>query len=63
MFFGTLTLYDAVPAALLSPVYIVPFLAVLGVLIYLFGVKFAYFGQVCEIALPKEEVSADNNDN
>lgn len=62
MFFGTLTMYSSVSAAFLTPLYIVLYLAVLGVLIYLFGVKFAYFGQVCDIALPKEEASADRND-
>lgn len=55
MFFGTLTLYSVVPAAFLGSVYIVLYLAVMGVLIYLFGVKFAYFGQVCDIVLPKSE--------
>lgn len=60
MFFGTLTLYKAVPAVLLTPVYMILFLTVLGVLIYLFGVKFAYYGQVCDIALSGQEVSADN---
>lgn len=60
MFFGTLTVYECVPAAFITPLYIVLYIAVLGVLIYLFGVKFAYFGQACEIALQKEEVSVDN---
>jgi Ca2+/H+ antiporter, TMEM165/GDT1 family len=59
MFFGTMTLSGSVSASLLSPLYIVLYFAVLGVLIYLFGVKFAYFGQVCDIALPKEEASVD----
>lgn len=60
MFFGSLTLFNALPAAFLGPVYIVLYLVVMGILIYLFGVKFAYFGQVCDIALPKEEASADS---
>lgn len=60
MFFGTLTVYECVPAAFITPLYIILYIAVLGVLIYLFGVKFAYFGQACEIALQKEEVSVDN---
>lgn len=63
MFFGTLTLYNVLPEAFLGPVYIILFFIVLGVLIYLFGVKFAYFGQVCDIALPGQEVSADNENN
>lgn len=60
MFFGTLTVYECVPAAFITPLYIILYIAVLGVLIYLFGVKFAYFGQACDIALQKEEVSVDN---
>jgi putative Ca2+/H+ antiporter (TMEM165/GDT1 family) len=59
MFFGTLTLYNVIPAAVLAPIYIVLYLVIMGVLIYLFGVKFAYFGQVCDIALTKAEVSED----
>lgn len=58
MFFGTLTLYNIIPAAFLGPVYIVLYLVVMGVLIYLFGVKFAYFGQVCDIVLPKSETES-----
>lgn len=58
MFFGTLTLYNVVPGAFLGPVYIILYLAVMGVLIYLFGVKFAYFGQVCDIVLPKSETDS-----
>jgi Ca2+/H+ antiporter, TMEM165/GDT1 family len=60
MFFGTLTLYSSLPSTFLAPIYIVLFAALMGVLIYLFGVKFAYFGQVCDIALPKGEASADS---
>jgi putative Ca2+/H+ antiporter (TMEM165/GDT1 family) len=63
MFFGTLTIYNALPAAFLGPVYIVLFFIFMGVLIYLFGVKFAYYGQVCDIALSGQEVSADNVKN
>ncbi|MFL0245397.1 TMEM165/GDT1 family protein [Candidatus Clostridium stratigraminis] len=60
MFFGTITLYNSVPASLLGPIYIFLYLAILGVLIYLFGVKFAFFGQVCDVALPKKEATAEN---
>ncbi|GFP76611.1 TMEM165/GDT1 family protein [Clostridium fungisolvens] len=57
MFFGTLTLYNSVSNSLLTPLYISLFLGILGVLIYLFGVKFAYFGQVCERKVIKIEES------
>ncbi|GFZ30345.1 UPF0016 family membrane protein [Clostridium zeae] len=57
MFFGILTLYNSVPNSFLTPLYISLFLGILGVLIYLFGVKFAYFGQVCERKVVKMEES------
>lgn len=63
MFFGTLTLYNGLPATFLSPVYIILFLAVMGLLIYLFGVKFAYHGQLCNIVLPEQEASVDKESN
>lgn len=59
MFFGTLTLYNSVPAAFLGPIYIVLYLALMGLLIYLFGVKIAYFGQVCDITLAKKDDSLE----
>lgn len=60
MFFGTITLYNCVPSALLVPIYIFLYLAIIGVLIYLFGVRFAFLGQVCDEASPKKEASAEN---
>lgn len=63
MFFGTLTLYNGLPATFLSPVYIILFLAVMGLLIYLFGVKFAYHGQLCNIVLPEQEASVAKESN
>lgn len=42
IFFGTLTLYKAVPLTLLQPLYILLYLFVIGILIYLTGVKYAY---------------------
>lgn len=62
MLFGTITLYNAVSSALLSPLYIVLYIAVLGVLIYLFGVKFAYWGQTSDAELSKKEASADRSE-
>jgi membrane-anchored glycerophosphoryl diester phosphodiesterase (GDPDase) len=59
--FGTLTIYSSVQEAFLAPVYVIGFLALMVVLIYLLGVKFAYFGQICDISLPKQEISADND--
>lgn len=59
MFFGTLTLYNSVPAAFLGPIYIVLYLALMGLLIYLFGVKLAYFGQSCDIVLNKKDDLVD----
>jgi Ca2+/H+ antiporter, TMEM165/GDT1 family len=60
MFFGTITLYNSAPAALLGPIFIFLYFAILGVLIYLFGVKFAFFGQACDVVSSKKEASAEN---
>lgn len=55
MFFGTLTLYNSIPSAFIGPMYIILYLVVMAILIYIFGVKIAYFGQACDIVLSKEE--------
>ncbi len=54
IFFGTLTLYNEIPSQLLSLGYIVIYFLVLGILIYLVGVKFAYNEQVCKIVSNKD---------
>lgn len=45
IFFGTLTLYNAVPTWILSPAYIALYFLILAVLVYIIGVKFTYIGQ------------------
>ena len=45
IFFGTLTLYNSVPAWLIQPVYIIPYILMTGLLIYLIGVRLAYRSQ------------------
>jgi uncharacterized membrane protein len=45
IFFGTLTLYQSVPAWLLSPIYIILYFLVLALFVYIIGVKFTYNGQ------------------
>jgi putative Ca2+/H+ antiporter (TMEM165/GDT1 family) len=42
LFFGTLTIYNSIPAWLLSPIYIILYFMVLAICIYLIGVKFTY---------------------
>ena len=59
MIFGTLTIYSVSPAWLLNPLYISLYFIVLGVLIYVSGVKFAYQGQACDITLANKEVASD----
>lgn len=54
MFFGALTLYEAVPERLLTVPYIALFLGVAIILIYLAGFKFAYRNELCNIALKKD---------
>jgi Ca2+/H+ antiporter, TMEM165/GDT1 family len=60
MFFGTLSLYNSVPSWMISFSYIMPYFLVIGALIYLIGVKFAYHGQMCDIAITKD--IEDNSD-
>lgn len=60
MFFGTLTIYNSIPSVLLSPIYIILYFLALGILIYIFGVKFAYQDQACNIVLPNKDILEDN---
>jgi putative Ca2+/H+ antiporter (TMEM165/GDT1 family) len=62
IFFGTLSLYNSVPSTIVNILTIVLYFAVIGVFIYLFGVKFTYNGQACELILAKEENAADLNE-
>ncbi|AGF57132.1 putative membrane protein [Clostridium saccharoperbutylacetonicum] len=63
MIFGTITIYESVAVISNNAIYIVLYLIILGVLIYLFGVKFAYTEQTCNIILDnKEEVIEKVND-
>jgi putative Ca2+/H+ antiporter (TMEM165/GDT1 family) len=62
MFFGTLTLYNSIPSAFVGPMYITLYLVVMAILIYIFGVKIAYFGQACDIVLSKEEETSNKID-
>lgn len=54
IFFGTLTLYNAVPKWLLSPIYILLYFLVVAVLIYITGVKFTYIGKESNTDLVRE---------
>ncbi len=61
IFFGTLTLYDNIPAGLLNPFYIALYFLVLLALIYLIGVKLTYIGKDCkENAIPGIEESLND---
>lgn len=62
MFFGTLSLYNAVPSTVINLFTIVLYFAVTGFFIYLFGVKLTYNGQACDLVLAREENAADLND-
>ncbi|WP_097027872.1 TMEM165/GDT1 family protein [Clostridium peptidivorans] len=57
MFFGTLTLYGAVPTSMLNAAYVILYLIIIAVLIYLAGVKFAYHDEVCNIVSPEKSKS------
>lgn len=45
IFFGTLTLYESIPASYLNPIFIILYLLVVAILTYLIGVKYTYNGQ------------------
>jgi putative Ca2+/H+ antiporter (TMEM165/GDT1 family) len=59
MIFGTWSLYESVPTALINAITIILYFAVVGGLSYLFGVKYTYNGQACDIALAPKESAAD----
>lgn len=61
VFFGTLTLYNSVPSSFITLTYIIPYFLILGLLIYLIGVKFAYHDQVSNIVQTKNDT--ENNDD
>ncbi|MDD3174736.1 MAG: TMEM165/GDT1 family protein, partial [Herbinix sp.] len=48
IFFGTLTIYNSVPARLLTTANVIIYLIILTFLTYLVGVKLTYTGQACE---------------
>lgn len=54
--FGTLTLYSAAPSWLINPIYMVPYLLILGTLIYIIGIKFAYHVKSYDAALSKKDL-------
>ncbi len=56
LFFGTLTLYENIPAGLVNPFTIAIYFLVLIVLIYLIGVKFSYIGQDSKQEIETEQV-------
>lgn len=64
MFFGTLSLYNAVPGSIISAAYIIPYFLVMALFIYLIGVKFAYSEQLQGIVASKDsEVDDESTDD
>jgi putative Ca2+/H+ antiporter (TMEM165/GDT1 family) len=59
LFFGTLSLYNSVPASMINVFTIIPYLIVVGIGIYLFGVKYTYSEQACNIILANKESATD----
>jgi putative Ca2+/H+ antiporter (TMEM165/GDT1 family) len=59
LFFGTLSLYNSVPASMINVFTIIPYLVVVGIGIYLFGVKYTYSEQACNIILANKESATD----
>jgi putative Ca2+/H+ antiporter (TMEM165/GDT1 family) len=63
IFFGTLTLYTAVPKWLINPVYIIIYFLILGVLVYFTGVKFSYIGQASKNGVKQDKEKTINEMN
>ena len=61
IFFGTVTLYNAVPSSLLNPISILLYFVVLSVLIYIVGVKLSYVGNCCPESNEKKENEVIND--
>jgi putative Ca2+/H+ antiporter (TMEM165/GDT1 family) len=59
MIFGTLALNSSVPASMINVLSIALYFVVVGGLSYLFGVKYTYNGQACDIALAPKESAVD----
>lgn len=57
LFFGSLTLYEVVPAHFINPISIIAYLLVLAGLIYVFGVKLTYAERCCDQLPASEELS------
>lgn len=61
LFFGSLSLYNNLPPALITPVNIALYIIVLIVLIYLIGIKYANrISKPCETDLAEEEPASTN---
>lgn len=56
--FGTIIFKNSVPMWMISPVYILSYIVLLGISIYLFGIKFSNHSKVCTI---KNSRKAANN--
>jgi Predicted membrane protein len=52
LLFGTISLYNALPLFMKSAYYVIPYLVIIGILIYLIGFKFSY-----PVECPKESQS------
>jgi putative Ca2+/H+ antiporter (TMEM165/GDT1 family) len=63
IFFGTLTLYNAVPSSIINPISIILYFVVLLVLIYIVGVKLTYVENGCSESSEKKETEAINDLN
>lgn len=56
IFFGTLELYNLAPSFMLSPVYIVCYALILGLLVYFIGAKFSYKNEAGNEESEKKEL-------
>lgn len=62
MLFGTITIYESVSLLSNNIGYMVGYLLIIGLLIYIFGIKLAYPDQACEINFPNNEDNEKDKD-
>lgn len=59
--FGTITIFEAVSLLLHNPIYMIAYFLILGIFIYIFGVKFSYKDQMCKVDLQNDEDLKDDS--
>lgn len=59
--FGTITMFEAFSLLLHNPVYMILYFLMLGIFVYIFGVKFSYNDQMCKVDLQNNKNLKDDS--